>query len=120
MLGSQAYEASAAGRSDHPMSPEHKPFSMDPSSMQPVHYQEEEYWCSFAYYELNVRVGEVFKVHNYNKVVSIDGFTNPGAKSNRFCLGQLSNVNRNAMIESTRRHIGQGKKFSKISFLNQV
>ena len=41
--------------------------------------------------------------------VYIDGFTNPTSKdNNRFCLGQLSNVNRNSTIESTRRHIGKG------------
>ena len=41
--------------------------------------------------------------------IYIDGFTNPTAKdNNRFCLGQLSNVNRNSTIESTRRHIGKG------------
>ena len=39
----------------------------------------------------------------------IDGFTNPSNKNNnRFCLGQLSNVNRNSTIENTRRHIGKG------------
>ena len=35
-------------------------------------------------------------------------FTNPGANPDRFCLGQLSNVNRNTIIETTRRHIGEG------------
>jgi len=40
--------------------------------------------------------------------VIVDGFTNPSSNSNRFCLGQVSNVNRNSTIESTRRHIGKG------------
>lgn len=39
----------------------------------------------------------------------VDGFTNPSNNLNRFCLGQLSNVNRNQTIENTRRHIGRGK-----------
>lgn len=38
----------------------------------------------------------------------VDGFTNPRNDLNRFCLGQLSNVNRNSTIENTRRHIGKG------------
>ena len=39
----------------------------------------------------------------------MDGFTNPSSQNNsRFCLGQLSNVNRNSAIESSRRHIGKG------------
>ena len=41
--------------------------------------------------------------------VFIDGFTSPGSDANRFCLGQLSNVNRTPSIEQTRRHIGNGK-----------
>lgn len=40
--------------------------------------------------------------------VVVDGFTNPRNDLNRFCLGQLSNVNRNSTIENTRRHIGKG------------
>lgn len=42
----------------------------------------------------------------------VDGFTNPSNNLNRFCLGQLSNVNRNQTIENTRRHIGRGRKFN--------
>lgn len=72
----------------------------------PVSYQEPPYWASIAYYELNCRVGEVFHCNSHSIVV--DGFTNPSNNSDRFCLGQLSNVNRNSTIENTRRHIGKG------------
>jgi len=51
-------------------------------------------------------VGEVYQCHSPHVVV--DGFTNPRNDLNRFCLGQLSNVNRNSTIENTRRHIGKG------------
>ena len=94
-------------------------------SVEPVAYQESEYWCSIAYYELNSRVGEVsreesninivivplFQVyHAQNHSIIVDGFTNPpNNNNNRFCLGLLSNVNRNSTIENTRRHIGKGK-----------
>merc|ERR1711973_718229 len=72
-----------------------------------VEYQEPTFWSSIAYYELNSRVGEVYHANNHS--VIIDGFTNPSNKNNnRFCLGQLSNVNRNSTIENTRRHIGKG------------
>lgn len=72
-----------------------------------------QYWCNIAYYELNSRVGEIFHLKSNCTDGYVDGFTNPGLTSpnhtnNRFCLGQLSNVNRNSTIENTRRHIGQG------------
>lgn len=69
-------------------------------------YEEPEYWCSVAYYELNNRVGETF--HASSRSVLVDGFTDPSNNKNRFCLGLLSNVNRNSTIEHTRRHIGKG------------
>ncbi|GLV32695.1 Mothers against dpp [Carabus blaptoides fortunei] len=85
----------------------------DPTNMEtsmgevaPVSYQEPPYWASIAYYELNCRVGEVFHCNTHSVIV--DGFTNPSNNSDRFCLGQLSNVNRNSTIENTRRHIGKG------------
>ncbi|XP_014290628.1 protein mothers against dpp isoform X2 [Halyomorpha halys] len=72
-----------------------------------VSYQEPLFWASIAYYELNCRVGEVF--HCQARSVIVDGFTNPSSNmNNRFCLGQVSNVNRNSTIENTRRHIGKG------------
>ncbi|XP_076368860.1 protein mothers against dpp-like isoform X5 [Tachypleus tridentatus] len=84
--------------------------AMDTSNMRsdvsPVTYSEPQYWCSVAYYELNSRVGEVFHTHHHSVIV--DGFTDPSNNNNRFCLGLLSNVNRNSTIENTRRHIGKG------------
>ncbi|CAG0890905.1 unnamed protein product [Cyprideis torosa] len=74
----------------------------------PVPYQEPPCWASIVYYELNSRVGETF--HCGTNSVVVDGFTNP-TTSNRFCLGLLSNVNRNSTIENTRRHIGKGVHF---------
>ncbi|KAL7065466.1 hypothetical protein AAHC03_04472 [Spirometra sp. Aus1] len=72
----------------------------------PVNYQEPKYWCSIVYYELNCRVGEAFFASQPS--IIIDGFTDPSNNSDRFCLGLLSNVNRNSTIENTRRHIGKG------------
>lgn len=82
------------------------PMDAQMNEMAPVSYQEQPYWASIAYYELNCRVGEVF--HCSNTSIIVDGFTNPSNNSERFCLGQLSNVNRNSTIENTRRHIGKG------------
>uniref|UniRef100_A0A8B9LZT2 Mothers against decapentaplegic homolog n=1 Tax=Astyanax mexicanus TaxID=7994 RepID=A0A8B9LZT2_ASTMX len=90
----------------------HSPSSSEPGSpfqMPDVHsvaYQEPKHWCSIVYYELNNRVGEAFLASSTS--VLVDGFTDPSNNRNRFCLGLLSNVNRNSTIENTRRHIGKG------------
>ncbi|XP_031623804.1 protein mothers against dpp-like [Contarinia nasturtii] len=78
----------------------------NPNGLVQISYQEPPFWASIAYYELNCRVGEAFRCNSLS--VIIDGFTNPSNNSDRFCLGQLSNVNRNSTIENTRRHIGKG------------
>ncbi|XP_055708667.1 mothers against decapentaplegic homolog 3 [Phlebotomus papatasi] len=76
-----------------------------PLDAQPVLYHEPAFWCSISYYELNTRVGETF--HASQPSITVDGFTDP-SNSERFCLGLLSNVNRNEVVEQTRRHIGKG------------
>ncbi|KAF0031051.1 hypothetical protein F2P81_015606 [Scophthalmus maximus] len=85
---------------------EMSPSTLSPVShgldLQPVTYSEPAFWCSIAYYELNQRVGETF--HASQPSLTVDGFTDP-SNSERFCLGLLSNVNRNATVEMTRRHI---------------
>lgn len=48
------------------------------------------------------------KIKQKNQIFqSSDLFTDP-SNSERFCLGLLSNVNRNTVVEQTRRHIGKG------------
>lgn len=76
-----------------------------PVDSAPVMYHEPAFWCSISYYELNTRVGETF--HASQPSITVDGFTDP-SNSERFCLGLLSNVNRNEVVEQTRRHIGKG------------
>lgn len=48
-----------------------------------------------------------FSVLNFRKLGDWLLFSDP-SNSERFCLGLLSNVNRNTVVEQIRRHIGKG------------
>ncbi|XP_011303886.1 protein mothers against dpp [Fopius arisanus] len=96
-------EGSLCGKSS---SPDFHSLDMHDGYLDPVSFEETKVWARIAYYELNTRVGEMF--HCESKSIIIDGFTHPEKNSSRFCLGQLSNVNRNSTIENTRKHIGKG------------
>lgn len=61
-----------------------------------------EYWCSIAYYERDVQVGETFKVPDTFKEVTIDGGMDLTTVGDRFCLGPLSNVHRTEASEKAR------------------
>ncbi|XP_027487384.1 mothers against decapentaplegic homolog 4-like isoform X2 [Corapipo altera] len=91
---------------------------MHPSHYWPVHnelafqppisnHPAPEYWCSIAYFEMDVQVGETFKVPSSCPIVTVDGYVDPSG-GDRFCLGQLSNVHRTEAIERARLHIGKG------------
>uniref|UniRef100_A0A8C0YCX4 Mothers against decapentaplegic homolog n=2 Tax=Cyprinus carpio TaxID=7962 RepID=A0A8C0YCX4_CYPCA len=70
-------------------------------------YPSPEFWCSISYFEMDVQVGEMFKVLANCPVVTVDGYVDPSG-GDRFCLGQLSNVHRTDASERARLHIGKG------------
>ncbi|XP_060937642.1 mothers against decapentaplegic homolog 4-like [Limanda limanda] len=75
---------------------------------QPVSNQPgPEFWCSISYFELDIQVGEMFKVQSSCPLVTVDGYVDPSG-GDRFCLGQLSSVHRTASSHRARLHIGRG------------
>ncbi|XP_059836117.1 mothers against decapentaplegic homolog 4 isoform X1 [Hypanus sabinus] len=78
------------------------------SYQQPIsNHPGPEFWCSITYFEMDVQVGEMFKVPSSCPVVTVDGYVDPSG-GDRFCLGQLSNVHRTDTSEKARLHIGKG------------
>uniref|UniRef100_A0AAY4BKN7 Mothers against decapentaplegic homolog n=1 Tax=Denticeps clupeoides TaxID=299321 RepID=A0AAY4BKN7_9TELE len=75
--------------------------------LMPTSSPAPDYWCSIAYFEMDVQVGETFKVPSSCPTVTVDGYVDPSG-GDRFCLGQLSNVHRTEAIERARLHIGKG------------
>uniref|UniRef100_A0A3B4Z3K7 Mothers against decapentaplegic homolog n=1 Tax=Stegastes partitus TaxID=144197 RepID=A0A3B4Z3K7_9TELE len=97
---------------------QHHPPMPHPTHYWPVHnelafqppisnHPAPDYWCSIAYFEMDVQVGETFKVPSSCPIVTVDGYVDPSG-GDRFCLGQLSNVHRTEAIERARLHIGKG------------
>lgn len=77
--------------------------------LQEVPFIDDKNWCSITYHEYDQRIGE--KYHSNSPVVSVDGFTQPMC-NDRFCIGGISNVNRNQFTEWVRRRIGRGVKLT--------
>lgn len=82
--------------------------SCDQVSKQSSEMPTTDNWCTIAYHELSSRIGEMFHVKRKDRRVTIDGFTEPSVKNNRFSLGVLNNINRSEVTRNVRQHIGKG------------
>uniref|UniRef100_A0A6I8P5D0 Mothers against decapentaplegic homolog n=1 Tax=Ornithorhynchus anatinus TaxID=9258 RepID=A0A6I8P5D0_ORNAN len=96
------------GFAAQPATYHHRPVHNELAFQPPIsNHPAPEYWCSIAYFEMDVQVGETFKVPSSCPIVTVDGYVDPSG-GDRFCLGQLSNVHRTEAIERARLHIGKG------------
>uniref|UniRef100_A0A915NQ72 MH2 domain-containing protein n=1 Tax=Meloidogyne floridensis TaxID=298350 RepID=A0A915NQ72_9BILA len=81
------------------------------SQMRPPKTDLTNFWCLVYYYEMNERVGEVFKSEwkqelNENPQLIIDGGVCASAENTRFCV--IGNINRNPFVTKVGRSIGKG------------
>ncbi|KJH53038.1 MH2 domain protein [Dictyocaulus viviparus] len=74
-----------------------------------------EHWATISYYEMNTRVGEQIRVTS--SPIFIDGYTDPTNNPQKISLGLFSNINRNPPIENTRRLIGKGMHWVKLTYV---
>ena len=72
-----------------------------------IPYVKPASWALITYYEYKSKVGETFQA--MKNIIKVDGFTNPTC-TDRFCLGLLTNPNRDGVTIETRRYIGPGFK----------
>ena len=83
------------------------------SRIKPPNSPPTNCWCTIYYYELNERVGEVFKSEwrpeqQENAQLIIDGGVCASSENTRFCLGVIGNINRNPVVTKVSRSIGKG------------
>ena len=69
------------------------------------------FWCTVAYFEERHYVGEAFQA--FTKPITVDGFASPGL-SDRYCVGQFTNIHRSKKSKQTRKLIGNGIKLNLI------
>uniref|UniRef100_A0A3Q3GPB2 Mothers against decapentaplegic homolog n=1 Tax=Labrus bergylta TaxID=56723 RepID=A0A3Q3GPB2_9LABR len=100
----RAHQQPPLHHQNHHWSQHHSSTSFPPSVSN---HPGPEFWCSISYFEMDVQVGEMFKVPSSCPVVTVDGYVDPSG-GDRFCLGQLSNVHRTDASERARLHIGKG------------
>ncbi|KAK5883063.1 hypothetical protein CesoFtcFv8_019431 [Champsocephalus esox] len=100
----QGHQQPPLHHANHHWSQHHGTTSFPPSVSN---HPGPEFWCSISYFEMDVQVGEMFKVPSSCPVVTVDGYVDPSG-GDRFCLGQLSNVHRTDASERARLHIGKG------------
>lgn len=104
-------QSNGRGNQQPPLHHPNQYWSLHQSSPQYQHpvsnHPGPEFWCSVAYFEMDVQVGEIFKVPSNCPIVTVDGYVDPSG-GDRFCLGQLSNVHRTDTSERARLHIGKG------------
>uniref|UniRef100_A0A674MEU0 Mothers against decapentaplegic homolog n=1 Tax=Takifugu rubripes TaxID=31033 RepID=A0A674MEU0_TAKRU len=94
----RAHQQAALHHPSHHWSQHHGSASFSPSVST---HPGPEFWCSISYFEMDVQVGEMFKVPSSCPVVTVDGYVDPSG-GDRFCLGQLSNVHRTDASERAR------------------
>ncbi|XP_039273776.1 mothers against decapentaplegic homolog 4-like [Styela clava] len=108
--GQMNWSSSTARYTPDMSSPVNTPYYTPGSDMNymPIsNHPPPEFWCSITSYEMDVQVGETFKVPASCPAVTVDGYVDPSG-GDRFCLGQLSNVHRTEASERARLHIGKG------------
>lgn len=78
-------------------------------NFQKIRFVEDPCWCSISYHEFDQSIGAKYQTSHFT--VCVDGYTHPNC-SDRFCIGGLSNVNRNDQTVMVRRKVGKGVKLT--------